>query len=159
MLLKFRKNQNPKTPKEPLLKRMRDAARFFFWQYERYHRDRFGTFESDLFEAARFGHYWAIKPLLKKKTVGVNATDKDGDTPLIIAVSEDYPECCRALLENGADPFAKNKNGTSAMALAIRRGNDEIVPLFMGFAEQWLVKSFGEEARPFYKLFRACIGG
>jgi ankyrin repeat protein len=53
----------------------------------------------------------------------VNATDKDGQTPLHYAIKHGTPEACSALIENGADMELKDNHGSAALHHAANGGN------------------------------------
>lgn len=67
---------------------------------------------------------------------------KDELTPLSLAAYVSYWRCCKALLENGADPYYKNKDGISIkdylLQMAKKHGNDEYykTPDFLQLVEQ-----------------------
>ena len=48
----------------------------------------------------------------------VNATDHDGNTPLLLAIKNHHPECARLLLANQARVFQTNHAGESAVSIA-----------------------------------------
>ncbi len=56
----------------------------------------------------------------------VNATDAEGRTPLILAASRDHTDLCQILLEAGADPWIKDKNGNDALQIAVARRNESL---------------------------------
>lgn len=59
----------------------------------------------------------------------VNATDREGRSPLILAASRGHLEICELLLAAGADPSAIDRDGNSAGALATRNGHPAIAAL------------------------------
>jgi hypothetical protein len=133
--------------------RARERIGVFFWEFGRYLQDRYGTFNSDLLEAADHGYVGAVKVTLKKKEVNINTRDKYGNTPLILAVQENNIKVVKVLIGNGADVFLKNKNGVSALSLASSRKRAEIAALLVGF---YLESVLADGAKPFYHLFRDC---
>jgi|GEM_PF-4513477 len=141
--------------RKPLLARVRERVAVFFWEYERYKQNHYGTFDSDLLEAADHGFAGAAKVMLKKGA-NVNTRDKGGNTPLLLAVQENNIDVCEVLIEHGADVFAKNKNGMDALTLASRLRRAEIAALFVRF---YLDRLFGDSAKPFYHAFRDCVSG
>lgn len=53
----------------------------------------------------------------------VNATDKHGETPLILAAGLASPQMVRLLLDAGADPNAYDSGGRTVLMRAVRSGN------------------------------------
>ena len=51
-----------------------------------------------------------------------DATDSQGRSPLILAVSRGHLDVCKLLLEAGADPTTKDNSGNDALAVALSRG-------------------------------------
>jgi RNA polymerase primary sigma factor len=70
----------------------------------------------------------ALKPHLQRGE-NVNATDAEGRTPLILSAYRGHLEICRILLEAGADPAIKDKNGDDALQIAIVRGYEPLAHL------------------------------
>ncbi len=56
-----------------------------------------------------------IAELLSGKGADVNARDREGNTPLIIASAGDYPELIQVLIKKGADVRASNKKGDTSL--------------------------------------------
>ena len=67
-----------------------------------------------------------IKQLLKKGA-DVNASNKYGDTALMVAVYAGYMEVVKYLIDNGADFEAKDKDGQTALMWAAEHGHLEMV--------------------------------
>jgi ankyrin repeat protein len=63
---------------------------------------------------------------IKEKGLDVNGKDKNGDTPLLVAIKYDLQETFKMLLKNGADPFKKNDLNENAFVLAKYYRRDEI---------------------------------
>jgi hypothetical protein len=88
------------------------------------------TPETDaLFRAAREGNADTVKSLLATRLADVNATDANGNTPLIEAARFGHDEVVTALLIAKADVNAKNRDGKTALTLAAEGGHDEVVRL------------------------------
>jgi ankyrin repeat protein len=64
--------------------------------------------------------------------INVNAKDKDGATPLVLASEKGDIEMTRVLLKNGADPNASDIDGYTALMFASYSGNLEIARLLVG---------------------------
>jgi ankyrin repeat protein len=138
-----------------LLGRIRERIAIFFWEYERYRKNHYGTFDSDLLEAADHGYVGAARKVLEKGA-NINARDEKGNTPLIIAVKEHNIGMCRFLIESGADAFAKNKEGMDALAINSKHNDPEISALL---AESYLERLIGNGSKQFYSNFRECASG
>jgi ankyrin repeat protein len=69
--------------------------------------------------------------LLMSKGADLEARDKRGWTPLIDQATnqQDGSDVVAALLANGADPNAKGNNGESALSLARKRGDAELMEM------------------------------
>ncbi|XP_011472023.1 oxysterol-binding protein-related protein 1 isoform X1 [Oryzias latipes] len=75
--------------------------------------------EEKLLEAAREGDLASLSQLLtKRKPSDINCTDLLGNTPLHCAAYRGQRQCALKLLNNGASPYSKNKNGQTALDLA-----------------------------------------
>ena len=86
------------------------------------------TPETDaLFRAVRAGSADTVKALLVSPNVDVNATDEQGNTPLIEAARLGHDDIVRALLIARADPKLKNNDGKTALMLASEGGHDDTV--------------------------------
>ncbi|XP_062868500.1 oxysterol-binding protein-related protein 1 isoform X2 [Trichomycterus rosablanca] len=75
--------------------------------------------EEQLLEAAREGATTTLLKLLnREKPLNINCTDLLGNTPLHCAAYRGQKQCAIKLLQNGASPNIKNKNGQSVFDLA-----------------------------------------
>ncbi|XP_010867031.1 fibronectin type 3 and ankyrin repeat domains 1 protein isoform X3 [Esox lucius] len=74
----------------------------------------------------------AVAALLITAGADVNARDRDGKTPLMIAVLNNHEGLVKLLLENGADRWIKNEFGSSAMEMAKAFDRKSIVHLLEG---------------------------
>ena len=61
--------------------------------------------------------------------IDLDATDSQGRSPLILAVSRGHLDVCKLLLEAGADPTAKDDAGNDALAVARSRGESAAAEL------------------------------
>ncbi|KAI8432303.1 hypothetical protein MSG28_004723 [Choristoneura fumiferana] len=66
----------------------------------------------------------------------INQTTVEGDTALILAIQADSVEIVNYLLENGADPNIKNKNGEMALDIALFLGHDELFNLLLNVTDK-----------------------
>jgi ankyrin repeat protein len=67
--------------------------------------------------------------LLVSNGAKIDTKDNDGWSPLMWAAWSDMPKTAAVLIENGASPATADKHGNTALILAARRGNVEIVRL------------------------------
>ncbi|MDR2548100.1 MAG: ankyrin repeat domain-containing protein [Rickettsiales bacterium] len=79
----------------------------------------------------------AIETLLEAEKIDVNATDKYGQTPLHLAVENGHIDIVKALIEKGANPLLRNKNGKTPRELAT---NDDIEELLKGAEKKYQEK-------------------
>jgi excisionase family DNA binding protein len=85
-----------------------------------------------LHEAIKCGHLEATRRLINQ---GANPNaDEDGDSPLILAIHEDYPEIVELLLECGADPNIQGpfgRGGGAPLHAAVRRDSARYVKMLL----------------------------
>ena len=62
-----------------------------------------------------------IRPYLKKYPSFVNCVGPSGWTPLFYAVRANQIEVVKVLLEHGADPKVRDKNGNTILDIAIKK--------------------------------------
>jgi uncharacterized protein len=67
--------------------------------------------------------------LLITKGADTNLADKDGRTPLMLAVSRGNEALVKSLLEAKADLSVKDKEGMTARDWAVKNGKNAILPL------------------------------
>src|SRR5690349_14530394 len=72
-----------------------------------------------LFRATREGNTDMVKSLLSSPGANVNATDDRGSTPLLEAARFGHDDICRVLIAAGADLKAKDRDGKTALMLAV----------------------------------------
>ena len=61
-----------------------------------------------------------------EKGLPLDARDREGRTPLLLAASHGHAEICAMLLQAGADPRASDRGGMSAAHLARMRGYEDL---------------------------------
>lgn len=83
--------------------------------------DSYAELNAALHQAAIDGDVSKIRGLLASGA-NVNAKNKDGRTPLILAVLQGRVDVVQLLLNNGADPNAQDKQGETAMSAVRKSG-------------------------------------
>ncbi len=81
---------------------------------------------SPLFRMAVLSGVCTALHLHIRRGENVNATDAEGRTPLILAAMRDHTDICQILLEAGADPCIKDKNGNDALQIAVAQRNESL---------------------------------
>ncbi|XP_062319718.1 fibronectin type 3 and ankyrin repeat domains protein 1 [Osmerus eperlanus] len=71
----------------------------------------------------------SVASLLIRAGADVNARDKDGKTPLMVAVLNNHEELVQLLLDSGADHDVKNEFGSGAAEMAKAFGRENIINL------------------------------
>lgn len=79
--------------------------------------------------AAASNYLGALQELLDRRPQDVNAKTNIGLTPLMMAATEGHAEAVRLLLQLGADRTLKDDEGLTAKEVAIKNGNEDLVPL------------------------------
>ncbi|KAI1886982.1 hypothetical protein AGOR_G00201360 [Albula goreensis] len=87
-----------------------------------------------LMRVSAVGGNVAVASLLIKAGADVNARDKNGKTPLMVAVLNNHEKLVQLLLENGADHHMKNEFGSGAAEMAKAFGRQNIIRLLEGKA-------------------------
>lgn len=101
-----------------------------------------GAFEYPeiLFHMIRGGHTHMVTELVKEYGFDINYQDKNGVTPLILAVSYSDKsatvDMIRQLLELGADPTLEDRYGKSATEYATKNNNGEILDILENYDRQ-----------------------
>lgn len=79
--------------------------------------------------AAGSNYLIALQELLERKPQDVDAKTNIGITPLMMAATEGHVDAMKLLLKFGADLTITDDDGLTAKDVAIKNGNDELVPL------------------------------
>jgi ankyrin repeat protein len=79
--------------------------------------------------AAASNYLGALQALLERRPQDVDAKTNIGITPLMMAATEGHAEAVRLLLQFGADCTLKDDEGLTAKDVAIKNGNDQLIPL------------------------------
>ncbi|KAH9767234.1 ank rep region domain-containing protein [Citrus sinensis] len=87
---------------------------------------------SELHVAAAFGRTEEISSLVRmKKYESLDCRDKEGRTPLHLAVNKTSIGCAKVLLESGADKEAKGKDGKTSLHNAAANGDRRMVEMLI----------------------------
>lgn len=70
---------------------------------------------------------------LARSGVDLNATDANGNTPLVLATHLGNTAAAQTLLKSGAKPNLANKNGTTPLMVAADNGSAELVSLLLKY--------------------------
>jgi ankyrin repeat protein len=92
---------------------------------------RRGTDNSVLAEAVINRDPVAVELLLAHGSKTDTKTDQEGWTPLHMAVMVKEPRIVELLLEAGADPNAKARNGRTPLHMAVEQGKEDLVALLL----------------------------
>ncbi|KAL5265325.1 hypothetical protein ACHWQZ_G006160 [Mnemiopsis leidyi] len=103
-------------------------------------KDKYGL--TALHCAADRGNYAAVIELLKHPSIIIECQDKQGETPLQLAVRANSMPCVRKLLSVGARANCENFNQLSALHSACVESNLEIVKMLCDKLEHEGVKNF-----------------
>ena len=82
---------------------------------------------------AQGGHRNLVQQLLRRRSVNVDYQDRDGLSPLVIAVSRGHEAVVRLLLEKGVDRTLTDKEGLTALMMAVIRGHQGLVVLLLDY--------------------------
>ncbi|XP_053366517.1 fibronectin type 3 and ankyrin repeat domains 1 protein [Clarias gariepinus] len=78
----------------------------------------------------------AVASLLIQAGADVNVRDKDGKTPLMVAVLNNHEELVKLLLDSGADQHVTNMYGSSITEMAEAFGKQDIIKLLENVPKQ-----------------------
>lgn len=92
--------------------------------------------DSLLHSRARSGDVEGVRQILDTGRVHVDCKDQEWSTPLLEAISGGKSDCVKLLLDEGADPNIKKKNGVSGMFLASQAGYQDMVNLLLSAGAQ-----------------------
>lgn len=79
--------------------------------------------------AAGSNYLGALTELLERRPQDVDAKTNIGITPLMMAATEGHAEAVTLLLKFGADRTLKDDEGLTAKDVAVKNGNEALVPL------------------------------
>jgi uncharacterized protein len=80
-------------------------------------------------QVSAFNKHLAVMSYLLRNGANLNAQDKNGDTPLSVAVDRSCVAAVKLLLEHGADASIKDNEGMNALFPAVRVGSMQIIQL------------------------------
>jgi hypothetical protein len=89
---------------------------------------RNGAGRTPIAVASVYGHIGAIRAVLEysKHPVDIDEPNHKGETPLLLAVQDQFFSCAAQMVELGANPFLRDDLGRSAIVLCVK-GCPEIV--------------------------------
>lgn len=82
---------------------------------------------TSLFLASRDGQDEVVELLTNIKDINLESGDEEAHTPLCVAVANGHLSIFARLLNSGANPHAKDKNGMIPLHIASNRGNSKAV--------------------------------
>jgi len=85
---------------------------------------------SELLKAAGKGNNVVIEILLEGRA-DINTRDKDGFTPLMLAIINCNDQTAKKLIKKGADLNIKNNNGLTSLTLARAYAKKELIELLV----------------------------
>jgi len=83
--------------------------------------------DTALMIAIKTGQIADVEKLCFEERGTINASDKTGYSPLVLAIGKDRLDCVSLLLKNGATFDDVDKNGCTVLMYAVEKGNVEIV--------------------------------
>eukprot|EP01103_Thecamoeba_quadrilineata_P013957 TRINITY_DN401_c2_g1_i1.p1 TRINITY_DN401_c2_g1~~TRINITY_DN401_c2_g1_i1.p1 ORF type:complete len:610 (-),score=153.80 TRINITY_DN401_c2_g1_i1:657-2420(-) len=76
---------------------------------------------------------WSLEFVIDHVPYLLNSPDETGSSPLHLAVAKSFIDACRLLLRRGANPNLKNKEGQTALHVALKIADLQIVALLLEF--------------------------
>ncbi len=101
-----------------------------------------------LHEACLQGHVEVVKYLLQLPVLWLEATDKDGSTPLLLASASNQEAVVKVLLKEGANVTHKDNNGATALSLACGGGHIEVARMLALDSDASLTSNISVLGRP-----------
>ncbi|PFX34625.1 Transient receptor potential cation channel subfamily A member 1-like [Stylophora pistillata] len=89
--------------------------------------------DTPLHLAAKHGKVRTVLELVKRDITIINDEDEASNTPLHLAAIEGHIECCRALLEKGAEVDARNSTLWTPLDCAAAKGHLKVAKILLDF--------------------------
>ncbi|XP_033842208.1 transient receptor potential cation channel subfamily A member 1b [Periophthalmus magnuspinnatus] len=86
-----------------------------------------------LHHAAAGGHVALIQFIMSVDSEQLNSSDEQGNVPLHWAVEKNQAESCRVLMDLGSDPNILNKALLAPLHVAVSKGHNNLIELFMSY--------------------------
>lgn len=109
---------------------LRQGADWSDWEYD----DSENYYNSSIVTACKIGLVDIVRVLIEEGA-DINKAEHEGETPLGIAACYKKFEVCKLLIENGANPLYKNKNGITSIHWAAQGGDVQIIRFLLPFFE------------------------
>uniref|UniRef100_A0AAV2L982 Uncharacterized protein n=1 Tax=Knipowitschia caucasica TaxID=637954 RepID=A0AAV2L982_KNICA len=87
-----------------------------------------------LHHAAAEGHVCLIQFIISVDSELLNSKDEQGNVPLHWAVEKNQAESCKALMDLEADPNILNKSLLAPLHLAVSKGHNNLIELFISYS-------------------------
>lgn len=84
-------------------------------------------------QAAWFGHVACLTALISVQPGMVNKRAHRGESPLLVAINREHPDCAQVLLDNGADPDTMNNEKETPLYKACERSNAALVAMLLNY--------------------------
>lgn len=99
-----------------------------------------------LLSAIKQGHTEVVNLLVDIGGADINARNRQGSSPLMVACLAQQPEVVASLLARGADPRVINHHGNTALIIALSIQNIEITDLLLQSGQELAVNSKNESS-------------